>query len=776
MHYKQLTNNYLLYKLLLFFFLVTICLFYTQATAQPSNSVTNEQLNQWVRQAQKNGLSDQQLDSFAKKQGLSATDLVRLRPQLSIPTNPVRRDTMPARHQNTLPDARKPVPVQTSPVFGAALFQNASLLFEPNLRIPTPQNYILGPDDEIMIDVYGNAQHTYQARISPEGSIRLENLAPIYLNGLTIEQAQQRIVGRLRSVFAGLNTAEAGIYAQVTLTGIRSIRVMVIGQAVRPGTYTLPSLATVFHALYAAGGPTPAQGSFRNIGLYRNNRLVRQIDLYDFLLRADGSADVRLHDGDVIKINHYQTHIELVGEVKQPGLYEVRPDETLQTLLTIAGGFTERAYTATIDLRRPTATEYQIISLPGDQLSTFHPKAGDRYTVGAILNRYTNKVQIEGAVYRPGEYALQVAPTLRQLIRQAEGLRDDAFLAQATIRRQQDNLEPRLISIDIAKLLHQEIADFPLQRDDRIRIFTVGELHENRTVTIRGAVNQGGIFPFADSLTVDNLIAMAGGFTDGASASRIEIARRVRRDTADLYNNQTTRLFTLTTDDKLRLSASSVHFRLEPFDQVFVRTLPHYQSQKLVSITGEVNYTGAYAIRDKQERITDLIARAGGLRPSAFLPAARFIRQGTIVGINFHHILTNPAHPANLLLQEGDSLIIPPLQPTVTISGEVLKPTTVAYEPLLTISDYLNQAGSFSSRAYRRKIYVVRANGQIRHTQSLLGVRRYPISEPGMTIIVPTKPSDTHEKLSTGERIALFSGITSLTALLLTVVRLWTGN
>ena len=774
-------RNYQKHKAIHFYvFLVTFCFCGTKLASQSVNSVTDEQLRQFVQQATNSGLAPTQIEALAKSRGLLTNDLLRIRQQLSATptsTNIVRRDTLPTRHQNALPAPSKPSAAPgPSPVFGASLFQNALLTFEPNLRIPTPRNYVLGPDDELTIDVYGNAQRTYNTRISPEGSIRLENLAPIYVNGLTIEQAQQRIVGKLRAVFAGLNTAQADVYAQVTLTGIRSIRVMVIGQAVRPGTYTLSSLATVFHALYAAGGPSPEHGSFRNIGLYRNNRLVRQVDLYDFLLRADASDDVRLYDDDVIKINHFQTHIELVGEVKQPGIYEIQPGETLQTLINIAGGFTDRAYTAAIDLRRPTSTDYQIMSLPTSQLSTFIPKPGDYYTVGAILNRYANKVQLTGAVYRPGEYALQTAPTLKELIRQAEGLREDAFTGQATVQRQKDNLEPEVISLDLGKLLRNEIADLPLRRDDRVRIFTVGELHVNRTVSIMGAINRGGTFPHADSLTVANLIAMAGGFMDGASASRIEISRRIRHDTSGLTPDQTVRLFMFITDEGLRLTPADAQFRLQPFDQVFVRLLPHYVVQKVVTITGEVKYPGAYAIQDKHERISDLINRAGGLQTSAFLKAARFLRQNTVIAVNFDRILKNPADPANLLLQEGDSLIIPrPLQ-TLSIAGEVLRPSTVAYDPALTFRNYLDLAGSFTQKAFRRKIYSISANGQITRTRSWLGIRRYPKPETGMEIIVPAKPSESREKLTTGERIAIFSGITSLTALLLTVVRLWAGN
>ena len=759
------------------FLIVTHSLFTYQTTAQSAAKVTDEQLRQFIQQAQQSGSNPWQLEELAKSRGFSATDLLRLRQQLNPVSNtsaPAKRDTLPVRRQQG--EIAGPKPAPPSPVFGASLFQQTNLTFEPNLRIPTPRHYILGPDDELVIDVYGNAQHTYSATISPEGSIRLENLAPIYVNGLTVEQAQQRIVRRLRTVFADLNTTNAGVYAQVTLAGIRSIRITLIGQAVRPGTYTLSSLATVFHALHAAGGPSPDRGSFRDIGLYRNNRLVRQIDLYDFLLRADGSADVRLHDGDVIKINHYQSRIELAGEVKQPGIYEVQAGETVQTVLKFAGGFTDRAYTATIDLRRPTATEYRIISLSADQLATFLPQAGDLYTVSSILNRYVNNVRIEGGVFRPGEYALQTASTLGKLIRQAEGLREDAFLAQATIWRQRDDLEPELISIDLGKLMRNEIADILLRRDDRIRIFTVGELHENRTVSIWGAVNRGGTFPYADSLTVVNLIAQAGGFTEGGLASRIEIARRVRRDTAGLSTDQTVKLLIMTTDKGLRLTTADARFRLEPFDQIFVRTLPHYEAQKLVSIMGEVAYPGPYAIRDKQERITDLISRAGGLRSSAFLRAARFVRRGTIIAVDLGRIIDSPTDPANLLLEEGDSLTIPrPIQ-TVAVMGEVLKPTTIAYDPTVTFREYLNRAGGFTRQALRRRVYGISPNGQITRTYSWLGFRRYPTTEPGMEIIVPARAADRNEKLSSTERIAIISGITSLTALLLTVVRLWAGN
>ena len=762
-----------------FFLLLTVELIEPgRAVAQKVENLTDGQVQQFVQQAQASGMTDAQIEQMAQSRGFSPSDIATMRRRISQVTSvtaakPTLAETSVAREQPATP-APPPAPV-ASPVFGASLFGNASLTFEPNLRIPTPRNYQIGPDDELIVDVYGNAQQTYRPKVSPEGSIRIENLSPIYVNGLTIEQAEQRIIGRLRTLYQGLNSAGSGISAQVTLGSVRSIKVTLLGQVVRPGTYTLSSLTTVFNALYAAGGPSPDRGSFRNIRVYRSNRLVRTLDIYDFLLRADQKDNIRLLDQDIVFVDHYHTRVELAGQVKQPGIYEIRPGETLRTVLNFAGGFADRAYTASISLQRNTPTEQQLITVAGSEVAGFGPQSGDRYTIGTILDRVENKVTIGGAVFRPGEFSLEKNPTLKQLINSAEGLREDAFLNRATIRRLRPNLDPEMLSVDMGKLLRGELPDVSLQREDVVQIVAVSELRQGRMVSIQGAVNRTGTFDFADSMTVANLVVLAGGFSEGAISSRMEIARRVLNDTTGLPSGQNVRLIAFDIDRNLRLSPADAQLTLRPFDQVFVRASPRYEAQKSTAIAGEIQYPGSYSIRTATDRITDLITRAGGLKSEAYLPAARFTRKGEIISLDMRKILDNPADAGNLLLEDGDALMIPRRVELVRIRGEVLNPATVEYDPTKSFRDYIGEAGNFTKKALRRKTYAIAANGKIKPTNSFLGIHRFPKPERGMEIVVPSSPPKDPARTSTTERAALLTVVGSGLAVILTALRIFSN-
>lgn len=752
----------------------------TLLSAQPGTNLTDEQVLQFVQQAQASGMTEVQIESMAKSRGFTPTDISRMRQRISqLQPSSSKASAAPetnvAREQPSTPAPPVVTAMSAVPVFGASLFANASLSFEPNLRIPTPRNYVIGPDDELIIDIYGNAQQTYRPKVSPEGSIRIEHLGPIYVNGLTIEQAEQHVVGRLRTLYQGINANGSGVHAQVTLGSVRSIKVTLLGQVVRPGTYTLSSLATVFNALYAAGGPAPDRGSFRDIRVYRSNRLIRTLDIYDFLLRADQKNNIRLFDQDIIFVNHYNTRIELAGEIKQPGWYEMRSGETLNNALTFSGGFTDRAYRASVNVRRNTPTEQQLLTINAADIPLFVPQAGDRYVVGSILDRVERKVAISGAVFRPGDYALSTGLTVRQLIQKAEGLREDAFLNRATLRRLRENLDPELISVDLGKVMRNELPDISLQREDQLHIHTAGELRQKRTVSIQGAVNKSGTFDFVEGMTVASVVVLAEGFTDAAISSRMEIARRVKEDTSGLADNQNVRLLTFAIDQNLRINPGDAQVTLQPFDQVFVRTSPRYEAQKEASIAGEVPYPGAYAIRSSTDRITDIIRRAGGLKADAYLPAARFVRRGETVSLDLRKILNDPAIAGNLLLENGDILTLPRRPDIIRIRGEVLNPATVEFDPAKSFRHYLTEAGEFTSKAFKRKTYVVAANGKTKPTHSFLGIRSYPRPERGDEIVIPAIPAKEPGKTSSAERAAWLTVIASGVAVLLTALRLFTN-
>lgn len=751
------------------------------------DQLSDEQVQAFYQRAQASGLNELQVEQAALSQGYTLDDVAKMRRRIaqirgnaqrtyqgsgSVDTSIVRLPPtgLSRRRADSLGLPRTDSASLRSRVFGASLFQNASLSFEPDIRIATPRNYIVGPDDEILLDIYGASSDNFRLRVTPEGTVKLPNLAPVIVSGLTVEQAEQRIIARLRQGgFQGLGQAGSGTYATASVGKIRSIRVTLVGEVVRPGTYTVSSLGSVFNALYQAGGPNPETGSFRRIQVIRGNRVVRTIDLYDFLLRADQRDNIRLQDQDVIRVAEYQTRVDVQGEVRRPYLFELLPGETFQNLLAFAGGFNEEAYTASLSVRRNTPRERKVITLTPDEFAQFIPQRGDRYTVGRILNRYENRVQIMGAVMRPGDYALENGvTTVGELIRRADGLRKDAFTTRANIFREKANTDAINITFDVAKLLNKEVADIPLQPQDSVVIQSLRNLREAYFVFIEGAVNRPDTFNFADNMTVADLITLAGGFQEGATANRLEIARRTRIDSTTERNN--TEIIRFSLDRSLRLSSDDAGFLLQPFDIVYVRTQPYYGPQQQVVVTGEVMHPGTYAILNRTERISDLIARTGGLKPGAYLPGSQLKRNRQIVGTDIGAVMENPRSEGNLLLQPQDTLNIPRRSDVVQIQGAVLNPSTVSFEEGLSLKDYISLAGGYTENARVGRSYVVYPNNRKDRTKQFIGKRYYPDIQPGSTIIVPFKPLDSN-RLSTIERVTILSVVGTLALAVLNFLR-----
>ncbi|RAJ97694.1 protein involved in polysaccharide export with SLBB domain [Larkinella arboricola] len=784
------TPSFLLFQqlpVLFFFFLLTATASFAQ---QPSRAdqLNDEQIIQFYQRAQSSGLTEMQIEQAAMSQGYTVSDIAKMRQRMAKIRQQSNRpgqmstDTLLNRAQQgnlsqrpyTLGDSLSMLRRDTTRrpyIFGAALFKGTTLTFEPDLRIATPRNYVVGPDDELAVEIYGNSSESFRLRVSPEGSVRVLNLAPIFVSGLTIEQAEQRIVGRLRLAYQGLNRPGSGTYASVTLGSIRSIRVTLVGEVMMPGTYTISSLATAFNALYLAGGPNPETGSFRDIQVIRNNRVIRTIDLYDYLLRADKKDDIRLLDQDVIRVNDYGVRVEVLGQVKRPAIYEVKTGETLKNVLSFAGGFTDRAYTFSLTLRRNTPRELRISTITQEQIATFVPQAGDRYTVGEILGRYENRVQVTGAVMRPGDYALGDGITsVRSLISRAEGLRKDAFLNRAVLYRERENTDLEAIPFDVGRLMRNETDDIPLERQDSLHIYSVRDLREPYFISIEGAVNRPDTLPFISNLTVTDLIALAGGFQEGATPTRIEVARRIREDTTKMTGRETVQIYQFAIDRNLQLQPAEARFVLKPFDVVYVRTSPRYELQQNVAVFGEVQHPGNYAIESRSERISDMLRRVGGLKPEAFLPGARFSRRGIVIATDLGAILENPGVPGNLLLEVGDSLIIPKRPEVVTIEGAVLNPSTVGFAEGFNFKDYVTQAGGYTDNARHKKSYVVYANGLKDRTKRFLFFRKYPKVEPGSRVIVPFGPLTEDRRLTPGERVSLITVIGTMTVTLATAV------
>lgn len=795
----SIRHNFQFLAFILLFILTGANLATAQQTGSRAGQMSDEQILDFYRQAESRGLTDAQIEIAAMSQGYTLSDITTMRRRIAeIRTQGAAKSkdkiTTSSSNARTLPsdvssrDATDSLPTTTRKavsgalsVFGSSLFSNASLTFEPNLRIATPQNYIVGPDDEIGIDISGASSDNLKLKVTPEGTVKIQNLPPIFVSGLTIEQAQSRIIGRLRKAgYQGLGIPGSNTFVNVTLSNIRSIKVTLVGEVVRPGTYTISSLGSAFNALYLAGGPNPATGSFRKINVIRGNRVVRTIDLYDYILRADQRDNIRLMDQDVIQVADYVTHIELTGQVRRPAIFEVLPGETLKTLLGFAGGFADDAYRASITLRRNTDRERQIQTIAETQIATFEPQSGDTYFVGKILERYANRVQIGGALMRPGDFALDsTTHTVRQLIERAEGLRKDAFLNRAFIVRELPNLDKESIPFDLGKLMRSEIADIPLMKQDVVTVMSIRDLREEYFINIEGAVNEPSAIPFVNNMTIADLIANAGGFREGARPGLIEVARRIRQDSIDV-NTPALEIHQFSVDRDLKInpqelgvdsSRTQVPFELKPFDIVYVRTSPTYEPQQQVYVSGEIMQTGSYAIFRPRERISDLIKRAGGLKPQAYLPAAQFKRGGIPIGTDIRKILDDPTTEDNLLLNPNDTLYIPRRPEIVSIQGAVLNPALVSYKSSYTFDDYVSDAGGFTENAVEKKTYVIYPNGHKKRTHNFLFFKTWPKVEAGSTVIIPFKPFDVKTRLSTGERISILTLLATLAFALTNVLR-----
>lgn len=739
-------------------------------TLPPVENLTDQQIESFLKEMESRGLSEEQVETLAKARGYTDADIIRLRERInrikSGTTLPATPPSAIVREQIEEVAARADVQVQAAQplinddLYGASIFRNKALNFEPNLRIPTPPNYVLGAGDELRAGITGYAAKEYNLVVSEEGDVKLEHFAPIYVNGLTVNEAKAKIKQRLGSLYAGLNNGSLNL--DLTLAKVKSIRVTVIGEVANPGTYTVSSLATLFNVLYQSGGPTHI-GSFRNIQLLRNNKAIHQLDLYEFLQKGLLTGDVGLKDQDVVFIPSSEIIVQVTGEIKRPLKYELKAGESLKDLLAYSGGFTENAYTTQLTLKRKTGKEMEIRNIDIAAERDFLLRNGDVLHASAILDRFTNRVEVLGAVFRPGEFALDKdLQTVAQLIRKAEGLREDAFRSRAILKRQRENLDPEFISLDLDKVLNGD-EDVTLKREDVLIIRSVTELREARKVSISGEINQPGDYDFTDNFTVSDLVFLAGGFRQGATPNRIEVARRLYNDDE---NDATVQIFDISIMQDL--SISDEKFVLHPFDQVFIRSLANYQPQQSVSIEGEVNYPSQYVIKTKMERISDLIDRAGGLRKEAYVKGSKFYRDGKLVALDLEKVLKNKKATQDLYLQAGDRLYIPKEEQVVTLHGQVQNPTSVAYEPRFSFGDYIVQAGGFTDSAHIKRTYVRYANGLTDRTRSFLGMRFYPKVEKGMDVYVPVK---RRERMSRGEVITMSTAVTSMLAVIVTLIR-----
>jgi len=793
MHYLFMLSTHRKSQLFLLFMLFQVAAF-AQVTTPPvtttpslptttlpagkvdPNQISNKQAIDFYNQAKSSGMSDMDIERAALQRGYTLDQISAMRKRLQTsdqkevkdPNRDELDETRQVDEQNDEDKVRDPTnSVSTNSSngnrnFGSSFFSRSSNTFEPNLRIATPSNYVLGPEDELVVDIYGNSVDNFRMKISPEGTVKMLNLAPVYVNGLTIEQANDRIVSRLRQAYSGLNRPGSGTYSSITLGNVRSIRVLVVGEASRPGTYTVSSLATAFNALSLSGGPN-RNGSYRNIEIIRANKIIKKIDLYRFLLDADLNDNIALQDQDIILIRPFETRIELKGEVKRPGIFEARPGDKIPDLIRYAGGFSPDAFTSLIIYRRNTGTNYIVGSVDSTQLLSFLPQNGDIFDIRKILDVVTNQVEIKGSVTVPGLYPLEErSNTVLKLIKIAQGLSPTSFINRAILERASGGTHPSVISLDLAKLIDGKIPDVSLLPGDVINIKSVDELNEIPSLDISGSVIIPGKYYFFENMTISDLIFQAGGYSEGAIPSRIEVSRRVKNDTLGLPASQNVRIFTLNISENLKLDSIDQKFILSPYDIVSVRSSPRYETQKSVTVQGEVYFPGRYTILTNFERITDLFPKTGGLKPEAYLSGARFYRNGELVALDLKAIIDKPTLPSNLLLLNGDTLIIPGKLETVKISGGVQNPSVMNFEPQSSVNDYISQAGGLTEQAWKNRVYVMYPNGRTHKTTRTLFFRSFPKVEPGSTIIIPLKEKKQQQAVSFGERIAIFSLLSTL--------------
>ncbi len=732
----------------------------------PVDKITDKQIVALMKEAENRGLTEKEAEAMLKARGYSDSDIAIIKERInrketgidsnvSIEKNEVAREQLGEISQRVnLQD--QSADDKSKRIFGRDIFNNSKITFEPNLYLPTPPDYILGVDDELSIDISGYAQQNYKRKITPEGTIRIEHFAPIYLNGLSIDQAKEKIKNVISSGFAGLKTG--GLRLDLTLSNVKTIKVTLMGDVESPGTYSVSSFATVFNALYLSGGPSKI-GSFRSIQLLRNNKVVNNIDIYQFLMTGSLKDNVNLRDGDVIFVPVANTLVEVSGEIMKPYRFELKPSETLSELLNFAGGFTSKAYQKQVKIERATGMEKEVLTLQDIRFSDFLLKNGDYIEVGAIIDRFTNRVEVQGAVFRPGVYALDSNSSVGRLVSAAEGLREDAFRSRALVRRLKTNLDPELIPVNLDSV--RLGFDIPLQREDILIIKSITEMREVRKVTIGGNINIPGEYDFSDNMTINDLVLIAGGLRVGTSLHRVEIARRIIDIEAAEKEVQ---ILYVDLDKDLGKGA----FILEPFDRVEVRKLPNYMEQRQVEITGQVNYPGKYSISSSVERISDLIVRAGGVKGEGDIKGAKYFRNDRQVAVDLNKILKDSKESSNLFLLAGDRLHIPTEDQTIIVKGEVLDPGAIAFRPGLKLKNYIDEAGGLSDSASIKKVYVRYANGHIAKTKSILGIKSYPKVEKGMNIIVPKQRKTGWTQ---AEKVSVITGLTSVTTILLTLIR-----
>jgi len=691
-------------------------------------------------------------------------------------------------------------------VFGRNIFNNEMLTFEPSMNIPTPANYRLGAGDAVIIDVWGASQTTFEGTVSPDGTVTIEGVGPLALAGMTVKEANDYVKKQLGRFYANSNIT-------LTVGETRSIQVQVMGEVMVPGTYTLSALSSAFNALYAAGGISEI-GTLRDIKVFRQGRVVSTIDVYDYILNGNTKGDIRLADNDVIVVGPYECLVNIRGKVKRPMFYEMKENESVSRILDYAGGFAGDAYTDNVRLIRKSGREYSVYTVDEFEMNGFLLKDGDSLYVDSVIPRFSNMAEIRGAVFHPGQYQMDGSiKTVRQLIKAADGLREDAFLKRAVMHRQKEDLTMEALSVDVEGIMDGTVADIPLRKNDILFIPSSLDMKGERTLTIDGEVNFPGIYQYADNTTIEDLVLQAGGFTEAASMAKVDVFRRIKNPDAVTDDEKLSETYSFSLRDGL-VMGDGQDFYLQPYDEVFVRKSPAYSEQRNVKVSGAVNFSGSYAMDNKDYRLSDLVKAAGGLSSLAYAKGARLQRLLTEeekkqresamkasqiqvyeeslrsekefnmaqadsilnlkldlgdtypVAINLEKAMKNPGSLDDVRLREGDELVVPQFSNTVKISGEVMYPISINYEKGKPLSYYIKRAGGYADRAHKSRVYTIYMNGSVEQ----LGRRSSKSIQPGCEIVVPTKPQ--RNKMTPQEMMTIGTSTASIATMIATLVNI----
>ena len=746
-----------------------VCLLCLGATSFAQGAMTDEDVLEYVKQAASEGRSQNEIVRALSLRGVDAEQVRRVeRLYREQQDSDNVAETATSRGHYTYANEEVPETAtsyqdedlgEALAVYGRDVFRNRNLNFAPSENLATPKNYRLGPGDEVIIEIYGSNQKTIRGTISPEGSINTEYLGPIYLNGMTIDEANSYLRRRLGQVYGGLLNNESDL--RLSLGQIRTIQVNILGDVHNPGTFHLSSFSTVFHALYRAGGIVEP-GSLRDISVVRNGKTVATVDVYDFLTNGNRSSDIRLEEGDVILVRPYKIMVKADGKLKRPMYFEMKPGETFTDLLNYAGGFANSAYTESITVTRQNGKSYEVRTVYESEYDSFKLQNGDEIQVGELTSLFENKLTIVGSVYRPSVYELgDKVHTVRQLVEAAGGVLPDAFLGRAVLHRQHPDKTMEVISVNLEDVLSGK-TDIALQNNDELHITSQYDLNDKGNVTIQGMVTNPGTYPFAENTTVEDLIILAGGLRRGASVSRVDVSRRLEDDGSSTIKAELSELFSFPIKDGL-VDDGEGGFVLQPYDEVYVHRSPSYVSQQHFSVEGEVNFPGTFSMNGREDRLSDLVDLAGGVTSFAYLEGARLYRQSSRaelrqshdarmalyavgdpevsvsiaqdyqVAINLVEALKNPGGEYDVILKEGDRLVIPTRTSTVRVTGGVMVPNVLTFNPKMSAADYVANCGGYVPRAKRTRAYIISLNGNVKRMRSWSKVT------PGAEIVVPLK-------------------------------------